>query len=157
GRPLPLGNVWDGSMPIAWYMVLRSWDAVTGCSFGYSPRALELPTIWPILSPPPETMADMTGDQWSRPPSFMLTFGVRPNSPHMPVPTALPMPRSHRSWTRLATPRSTCGSCCFRVLKLLLWVSQPPIERVTQPTPASMSRRAVRNCSTPLYRSRERG
>ena len=30
---------------------------------------------WPIFRPPPATSADITGDQWSRPPSLPLIFG----------------------------------------------------------------------------------
>ena len=40
GRPLPLGNVSTGSMPMAWYSVLSTCGTVYGRSFGYSPRAL---------------------------------------------------------------------------------------------------------------------
>src|SRR5262245_11004523 len=150
GRPLPLLNVLDGSTPTALYSVESTCGTVTLRSRGYSPRALDEPIACPILSPPPATRALITGAQWSRPPSWLLIFGVRPNSPHITTTTSLSRPRSCRSCTRLATPRSTTGSCFFRILKLLPCVSQPPIANVTQPTPASTSRRAVRNCSQPL-------
>jgi len=46
------------------YSVLSTCGTVTLRSFGYSPRALDEPIAWPIRSPPPATIADMTGDQW---------------------------------------------------------------------------------------------
>ena len=107
---LPLGKVVAGSIPIVRYSVASRCGTLYGRSLGYSPRAELAPIAWPIVSPPPATSALITGAQWSRPASLPLIFGVRPNSPHTTTTTSSCIPRSCRSSTRLATPRSSTGS-----------------------------------------------
>ena len=127
GRPLPLGNVFDGSMPIAWYSVLSSCGTRVGpvvrvfaAGAGGADRLAHLQAA--------------AGDQ--------RAHGRRPVVAAAVVAVDLrraaelaPHHRHHvvlhaavvQVLDQVGHAAIHLGSCCRSVLKLLLCVSQPPI------------------------------
>ena len=71
--------------------------------------------------------------------------GVLPNSPQTTIATSFNMPRSSRSVIRAWIALSTMGRSCFMRGKLPSWVSKSLNETLTQRTPASIMRRAMRS------------
>ena len=90
----------------------------------------------------------MTGDQWSRRRAAVDPRRAAELAPHDSDHIVL-----HAAVVQILDQVGD-AAIDLRQLRAKVWkfwpcVSQPPMASVTQPTPASTSRRAVRNCSTP--------